>query len=168
MKADRRKQIEDLCYQALEREGDERAAFLEEACQGDEELRRQVESLIGYRSKAEGFLEGPALEVAAHAYGEPEVESLVGQEIGSYQVLSPLGRGGMGEVYLAQDATLDRKVALKFLPEEMRQDEVARKRFLREAKSAAALDHPLFVTSMKWARWRARTSSPWSMWRGKR
>ena len=67
---------------------------------------------------------------------------LEGQSISHFQVLKKIGQGGMGEVYLAQDAPLDRQVALKFLPEEMRQDETARKRFLREAKSAAALDHP--------------------------
>ena len=67
---------------------------------------------------------------------------MVGKTISHYKVLEKIGQGGMGELYLAQDTTLDRKVALKFLPEEMQQDTTARKRFLREAKSAAALDHP--------------------------
>ena len=73
---------------------------------------------------------------------QDQVRSMVGQELGSYRILSLLGVGGMGEVYLAEDRKLDRRVALKFLPEEMQRDENARKRFLREAKSAAALDHP--------------------------
>ena len=67
---------------------------------------------------------------------------MVGQTISHYKVLEKIGEGGMGEVYLAEDQTLDRKVALKFLPDFMQQDPVAEKRFLREAKSAAALDHP--------------------------
>ena len=67
---------------------------------------------------------------------------MLGKTISHFRILEKLGQGGMGEVFLAQDTTLDRKVALKFLPEELQQDPTSRKRFLREAKSAAALDHP--------------------------
>ncbi len=66
----------------------------------------------------------------------------LGQQVGSYEIVSLLGAGGMGEVYLARDATLDRKVALKFLPDFLQQDDTARRRFVQEAKLAAALDHP--------------------------
>ena len=67
---------------------------------------------------------------------------MLGKTISHFRILEKLGEGGMGEVFLARDITLDRKVALKFLPEKLQQDPTARKRFLREAKSAAALDHP--------------------------
>src|SRR4030042_1791018 len=67
---------------------------------------------------------------------------MIGKTLGRYQVLKRIGRGGMGEVFLAEDTSLRRRVALKFLPPEMQKDAEARKRFLREARSAAALDHP--------------------------
>jgi len=142
MDPERWKQIEQLCQAALEREESQRSAFLKEACGGDEALCREVDSLLAQQQEVEGFIEAPALEVVAKGLAKDQIESLIGQQISSYKILSLLGAGGMGAVFLAQDTTLDRKVALKFLPEELQQDSTARKRFLREAKSAAALDHP--------------------------
>ena len=142
MKPERWQQIDQLLEAALEQEESQRAAFLEEACAGDEALHKKVEALLEAHQRGDNFLEEPALEMAAKGLANDQVSSLVGKQIGSYKILSLLGAGGMGEVYLAQDTTLDRQVALKFLPDELQQDTTARKRFLREAKSAAALDHP--------------------------
>ena len=141
MKPERWQQIDQILDGALQKEGSQRKAYLDEACSGDASLRHEVESLLEASERAESFIEAPALEETAQAMAENQVQSIVGREIGSYKVLSLLGTGGMGEVYLAEDRRLDRKVALKFLPEEMQRDETARKRFLREAKSLAALDH---------------------------
>lgn len=87
---------------------------------------------------------------------------MIGRTIFHYRILHLLGRGGMGDVYLAQDLSLDRQVALKFLSEELQQDEPARKRFLREAKSVAALDPLLFARSTRPANSRASPSSRWN------
>ena len=142
MKPERWQKIDKILEAALEQKVADRSAFLEEVCAGDEALREEVEGLLAADEQAEDLMEEPALEMEAKGMAKHRVNSLVGQQIGSYQLLSLLGVGGMGEVYLAQDSRLDRKVALKFLPEEMQQDSTAKKRFLREAKSAAALDHP--------------------------
>ncbi len=142
MNRERWQQVDKLYHAALERDEAERAAFLREACAGDDELRREVESLLVYAGQAEDFMESPALGITAIGLAQARANSLLGTQFGSYKVISLLGSGGMGEVYLAKDQSLDRKVALKFLPEEVLQDVTARRRFLREAKSAAALDHP--------------------------
>src|SRR6185369_14290353 len=142
MTPDRWQHINRLFQEALDHSTSERSAFLDEACAGDEDSRNQVQSLISFDAKAQEFLEVPALEVAARWFaGEPE-ETLVGTQIGSYKIEARLGAGGMGEVYLAEDTKLDRKVAIKFLPREMEEDELARRRQIREAKAAARLEHP--------------------------
>jgi serine/threonine protein kinase/TolB-like protein/Flp pilus assembly protein TadD len=144
MTPERWKQIDELAQSAIERGGDQRAAFLDAACAGDDALRREVESQIAYQQQASKFLEEPAFKHAAELIADcqTEAESMEGRTISHYRIMRKLGAGGMGEVYLAQDTTLSRKVAIKFLSQNSVAGEQARKRLVREAKAAAALDHP--------------------------
>ena len=139
-------QVEKLCQAALELEESQRAAFLEEACAGDEELRREVESLLQFDSRGDRFIEEPALEVAAKMIAQEKPESLIGQQLGSYQILSLLGAGGMGVVYKARDTRLNRSVAIKVLPADKVSDPERKRRFIQEARAASALNHPNIIT----------------------
>jgi len=150
MKQERWRQIERIHNSALELEPGEREAFLERACAGDAGLRREVGRLLARQQEAEEFIERPALEVAARVLADDReaepVPDLSGTSLSHYRVIQEIGRGGMGVAYLAADATLKRQVALKFLPPELQRDQAALKRFLREARSAAALNHPHICT----------------------
>ena len=140
-------QVEKLCQAALELEETRRAAFLEEACAGDEELRREVESLLQFDDgRGDRFIEEPALEVAAKMMAHEKPESLIGQQLGSYQILSLLGAGGMGVVYKARDTRLNRSVAIKVLPSDKVSDPERKRRFIQEARAASALNHPNIIT----------------------
>jgi serine/threonine protein kinase/TolB-like protein/Flp pilus assembly protein TadD len=142
MKAQRHQQIEELFHAALAQAPKERTAFLEQACGEDEGLRCEVESLLSFDDRAASFIETPPASMAAAALAAKQEHFMLGRQLGHYQILSRLGAGGMGEVYLAQDKKLDRKVAIKLLPPESVADEKAKKRFIREAQVAAKLDHP--------------------------
>ena len=131
---------------ALDRDPSERAAFVDESCGVDETLRREVQSLLTYAMEAESFLERPAVDVAPTGPSAPGETALVGRTVSHYQVLSLLGAGGMGEVYLARDPRLDRTVALKILPGDLAMDPDRMLRFEREAKAASALNHPNVAT----------------------
>ncbi|HEX8354713.1 MAG TPA: protein kinase [Pyrinomonadaceae bacterium] len=145
MRAERFKQVDGLFAAALEAAPGERAALLDAACADDAELRREVESLLAAHERAGDFIESHALESAARAQAR-QLAGEAGRRVGHYQILAPLGAGGMGEVYLALDSRLGRRVALKLLPSEFTQDAGRVRRFELEALAASALNHPNIVT----------------------
>src|SRR5262245_36570806 len=130
---------------AVEQPPDERAAFLERSCDGDEALRRKIELLLKYHDTSGDFIKSPAFEAAPELLtGDPE--TLIGQYLGCYRVDAVAGVGGMGVVYLAWDERLGRKVALKLLPQSMVANEAELGRLQNEARTASALNHPNIVT----------------------
>ncbi len=142
MTPERYRRIEQVYEAALELSGPERAEFLNSACVGDEDLRREVTSLLDAHQEARGFLEVPPDDLAAAMVSAEQGRSLLGRRVGHYQVRTILGSGGMGEIYLAQDLTLERSVALKVLPPHLALDSDRMRRFVQEAKAASALSHP--------------------------
>ena len=139
-------QIDQLFHSAIERDASERAAFLAQACNGDDSLRHEVESLIESHEQSESFIERPAGDIAAELLAGSASRLIAGQSIGHYQVVSLLGEGGMGEVYLVQDSRLGRRVALKRLPAQFTLDADRVHRFRQEARTVSALNHPNIVT----------------------
>src|SRR3989441_8809130 len=146
MTPERLQQIEDLYHSALEQDSAERIAFINESCDGDEELRQEVESLLASEAQAGDFIEEPVHEAAARLIADNQKRSMVGRLIGHYEIIELLGAGGMGEVCLARDKTLGRQVALKLLPDYFTRDEVRVRRFQQEARSASSLNHPNILT----------------------
>src|SRR5262245_5882867 len=146
MTPERWQRIEQLYHSALERDASEREAFLAAACVGDNALRGEVESLLRCDARAEDFIEEPALEVAAQLHAEGRAPSMIGRQLGHYQILSLLGAGGMGEVYRARDTRLSREVALKVLPTAFANDTDRLRRFEQEARAAGMLNNPNILT----------------------
>ena len=131
--------VSDLYNAALERAPEDRNDFLQQACKGDEGLRQQVESLLRRASGSEQLLGRTA---TTEISDQPGATSVVGRQIGPYEILAPLGAGGMGEVYRARDNKLDREVAIKILPTHYMSNAQYRARFTREARLLATLNHP--------------------------
>ena len=149
MEADRWERIEQLCQAALERDEGQQAAFLEAACGADHDLRREVESLLAHRRRAENFLEAPAMQIAARSLalenssGAGDASRLVGRLISHYRIVAKVASGGMGDVYRAvrADGTYDKQVAIKFI-QGARSTEFFLARFQNERQILADLDHP--------------------------
>jgi serine/threonine protein kinase/tetratricopeptide (TPR) repeat protein len=133
--------IEKLYHSAREQAPGERDGFLKQTCGQDEDLRREVESLLGYETETAMLLDKPALEVAARVLAGDRRNRMIGRTLGHYRIDAWLGAGGMGEVYRATDTRLDRPVAVKVLSEHLSTNPDALARFEIEAKAAAALSH---------------------------
>jgi hypothetical protein len=143
--------VETLYHAALEREPDERAAFLADACADDSGLLREVEELLRHDGAAGSFMQDNALAVAAQALEPNELSQTApqlfpGQGIGAYKILALLGCGGMGVVYRARDERLRRDVAIKVLPASLAHDADRLRRFEQEAHATSALNHPNILT----------------------
>src|SRR5438552_6787757 len=146
MTPERWEQVGKLYQAALPLQPDERDTFLNDACGDDTAMRREVESLLAAEDGAGSFLAAGAMKDAARMLVEEKSLSLVAKELGHYQVLSLLGAGGMGEVYLAEDTRLKRKVALKLLPTELTANQDRLRRFEQQAQAASGLNHPNIIT----------------------
>jgi len=146
MTPERWQKVDQLFHAALAYEPSQRAEFLVSACDGDESLRLEVESLISSHQEAESFIEMPPGDLAAQMLVANECAFEPGEQIANYRIVRHLGSGGMGEVYLADDIRLNRKIALKLLPPHFTVNPDRVRRFEREARAASALNHPNIVT----------------------
>ncbi len=140
MTPERWQQIEKLCTAALEREPHQRTAFLAEACAGEEPLRREVAARLA-KAEAEGAVE------LLPALASEKAATMVGRMLGHYRLLAPVGAGGMGEVWRAEDTHLQREVALKILPASYTSDPARLSRFEQEARALGALNHANILTA---------------------
>ena len=150
--------VKELFQAAVERPVEERGAFLVSAAGGDDELRRDVEALLSADAAGSGFLDrlpvasetllADPLRAPPAPMGEPPPRMVLtsGRRVGAYEIVAPVGAGGMGEVYMARDTRLDRIVAIKVVALDVAPDSHGRERFEREARVVAALNHPHICT----------------------
>jgi len=146
MADERWQKVRGVFDSALRQKSGERRRFVSEACGDDKLLLVEVESLLSSLDGAESFMETPAVAGVARVIAAETKHLERGQPLGHYEIIEQIGEGGMGEVYLAKDTRLGRKTAIKILPRRMAQDGERMLRFVREAKSASALNHPNIIT----------------------
>jgi Tol biopolymer transport system component len=140
MKADLWKKIDELFAAAQAQPAGERAGFLDRLCEGDQELRAELESLLNAATSDKSFLEHPPAAPSDRPALNP------GDKLGAFEIVERIGRGGMGEVYRARDSRLKRDVAIKVLPPDFADDPGRLRRFEHEARAASALKHPNIVS----------------------
>ena len=138
--------IKEVFESVLDVEPARRETFLAKVCAGDDALRHEVDSLIESHEKSGTFIDSPAYEAVAELLADERPELKPGQQIGAYEIVSFVSRGGMGEVYLAQDHRLNRRVAFKILPDSHTRDADRLRRFEQEAQAVSALNHPNIIT----------------------
>jgi serine/threonine protein kinase len=146
MTPERWQRVEEVLQSALDRPRADRAAFLNEACAGDDELERETNSLVEAYDEARDFFEESAIAQDALVIINSDAQMHPGREIGPYQIIKHIGSGGMGEVYLARDPRLDRLVALKVIRAWLVSDDALLRRFQAEARVASALNHANILT----------------------
>ncbi|HSU24552.1 MAG TPA: serine/threonine-protein kinase, partial [Pyrinomonadaceae bacterium] len=146
MNASRLKQIEAIYHSAADKTPTDREEFVRAECGEDENLRREVISLLSYEEISDSFIDTSPDSIFAEMLSEEDKPTLIGKTIGHYDIKQLLGVGGMGEVYLANDNLLNRKVALKLVPPDLAELRVNLNRFKQEAKAASALNHPNILT----------------------
>ena len=146
MELERWQRVDNILQAALALSPAERSGFVDSACEGDAALRDEVVSLLSLEEEGLDIIDTPALEAAACVLASDQPDLFEGQFVGHFRILSLLGVGGMGEVYLAEDTKLGRKIALKLLPVDFSRDRDRVRRFQQEARAASALNHPYIVT----------------------
>src|SRR5947207_1700348 len=143
MTPDRYQQIKEVFHAAVGREASERPAFLDRVCDGEPELRSDVEKLLAAQECADAFIEAPVLQAAAQLLARDQSASVEGHRIGAYKIIGEIGHGGMGAVYLAEraDDQYHKQVAIKLVRRGFDTQDIVR-RFLGERQILARLDHP--------------------------
>ncbi len=146
MTSERIKKIEEIYHAVLETSPQNRKEFLQDHCGEDVELRLEIESLLSFEKTFDNVIDSTPRSLIKEVFFESQKPTIIGTRINQYKILSLLGEGGMGTVYLAQDTKLERKVAVKFLSDNFVKEGSSLERFFREARSSSALNHPNIIT----------------------